>query len=170
MVTPYGVSRSTTSSLRPPMGGFGKRPAPKFRLFRKILYSLPSLRATTLIQALDALIPDRISTIVGIVVAHLMDTTSNDSSRLLANMVLRTISLTVSDAEGVGYLILQRGWRRAAEDIVERYRFRRRDLRPTLRTCYDMLGFWDRFAHRVDTSLGVGEMAGSRIIGCRTLP
>ena len=103
------------------------------------------LESDDLDPALDALIPDRISTIVGIVVA-LDGYDEQRFLRLLANMVLRTISLTVSDAEGIGYLILQRGWRRAAEDIVERYRFRRRDLRPTLRTCYDMLGFWDRFA------------------------
>ena len=94
--------------------------------------------------ALDALIPDCISTIVGIVIA--LD--GFDEQRFLGlidNMILRTNSLSVSDTEEIGRLILEREWRHAAADMVDRYKSGRRDLRPTLRTCHDMLEFWDRF-------------------------
>ena len=91
----------------------------------------------------DALIPDRISTIVGIV--NTLD--GYDEQRFLGlidNMILRTNSLTASDAEAIGRLILEREWGNAAVDMVERYKSGQRNLRPTLRACYDMLGFWDR--------------------------
>ena len=93
--------------------------------------------------AVDALIPDRIGTIVGIVAA--LD--GYDEQRflgLISNVLLRTRALTVSDAEAIGQLILERKWRQAAAKMVERYRFGRRDLRPALRKCYDIIGFWDR--------------------------
>ena len=93
--------------------------------------------------ALDALIPDCISTIVRIVIA--LD--GYDEQRFLGlvkEVILRTKSLTVSDAEGIGRLILEREWRHAAADMVERYKSGRRDLRPALLTCYDLFGFLDR--------------------------
>ena len=93
----------------------------------------------------DALIPDRISTIVGIV--NTLD--GYDEQRFLGlidNMILRTNSLTASDAEAIGRLILEREWGNAAVDMVERYKSGQRNLRPTLRACYDMLGLWDRLA------------------------
>ena len=93
--------------------------------------------------AVHALIPDRISAIVGIVAA--LD--GYDEQRflgLIGNLILRTRALTVSDAAAIGRLILEREWPHAAADMVERYRSGRRDLRPALHTCYDFIGFWDR--------------------------
>ena len=94
-------------------------------------------------RALDALIRDCISSIIGIVSA-LDGYDEQRFRRLISHMILRNKSLTVSDAEGIGRLILERQWRYAAADTVDRYKSGRRDVRPTLRTCYDLLGFWDR--------------------------
>ena len=101
------------------------------------------LESDELDPAVDALIPDRIATIVGIVAA-LGGYDEPRFRRLINNMILRTTSLPASDAEAIGRLVLDRGWRQAATDVVQRYRSGRQDLRPVLRTCYDMLGIWDR--------------------------
>ena len=93
--------------------------------------------------AVDALIPDRIGTIVGIIAA-LSGYHEQRFRRLINNMTLRTTSLPASDAEAIGRLVLDRGWRQAAADVVQRYRSGRQDLRPVLRTCHDVLGIWDR--------------------------
>ena len=93
---------------------------------------------------LDELMPDRISAVVGIV--SVLD--GYDERRFLGlidNMTLRTSSLTRSDAEAIGRLILEREWENAAADIVGRYETGRQDLRPALSTCYGMIGFWDRY-------------------------
>ena len=94
-------------------------------------------------QTVDALIPDRIGTTVGIVAA-LDGYDEQRFLRLIRNVMPRTRALTVSDAEAIGRLILEREWRQAAASMVERYTSDRRDLRPALRTCYDIIGFWDR--------------------------
>ena len=106
------------------------------------------LQTDDLDLALDALIPSRISTIVGIVAAL----EGYDEQRFLGlidNMMLGADSLTASEAEAIGHLILEREWQRAATDMVEQYRSGRRDLKPALRTCYDMLGFWNRWSLRL---------------------
>lgn len=93
---------------------------------------------------LDELMPDRIGAVVGIV--SVLD--GYDERRflgLIEDMTLRTSSLTRADAEAIGRLILEREWENAATDIVGRYKAGRRDLRPTLSTCYRMIGFWDRY-------------------------
>ena len=94
--------------------------------------------------AVDALIPDRIGTIVGIVAA-LDGYQEHRFLELLNSIVSQTTFLTASDAAAIGRLILDREWQRGAGDVVKRYRYGRQDLRPVLRTCHDMLGFWDQF-------------------------
>ena len=103
-------------------------------------------------RALDALIPDCISTIIGIVSA-LDGYDEQRFRRLISNLILRNKSLTACDAEGIGRLISERQWRYAAADTVDRYKSGRRDVRPTLRTTYDLLGFWDRW------TLGVTQVS-----------
>ncbi len=93
----------------------------------------------------DALIPDRIGAIVGIVTA-LYGYDEHRFLGLIGNVMQRTRALTASDAEAIGRLILEREWRQAAADMAERYRSGRQDLRPTLRACYDIVGFWNRLA------------------------
>lgn len=95
-------------------------------------------------RALDALIPDCISTIIGIVSA-LDGYDEQRFRRLISNMILRNKSLTVSDAEEIGRLILERQWRYAAADTVERYKSGRWDVGPILQTCDKLLGFWKRW-------------------------
>ena len=98
--------------------------------------------------SVDALIPDRIGNIVGIVAA-LGAYDERRFRRLINNMVSRTTLLPASHAEAIGRLVLDRGWRQAAADVVQRYRSGRQDLRPVLRACYDMLGIWDRLTLRL---------------------
>ena len=93
---------------------------------------------------LDALIPARSGAAVGIVSA-LSGYNEQRFLRWIDSVLLRTDSLAGSDAEAIGRLLVEREWRQAASDMVWRYRSGRPDLRPLLRTCYDMLGFWDRF-------------------------
>lgn len=95
-------------------------------------------------RVLDALIPDRISTVIGIVSA-LDEYDEQRFRRLISNMLSRNKSLTISDAEGIGRLILERQWRHAAADMVERYKSGRWDVRPTLQMCDELLGFWKRW-------------------------
>lgn len=95
-------------------------------------------------RAVDALIPDRIGTIIGVVSA--LD--GYDEQRflgLIGNVILRTGALPTRDAEAIGHLLLEREWRQAATRMVERYRDGRRDLKPTIRMCRDIIGFWDRW-------------------------
>ena len=69
---------------------------------------------------------------------------SSDSSELVGKVMLCTRALTASDAEAIGRLVLERQWRQAAADMVERYKAGRHDLKPALRMCYDIVGFWNR--------------------------
>ena len=102
------------------------------------------LESDELDRAVDALIPDRIGTIVGVVSA--LD--GYDEQRfmgLIGNVILRTRALPTRDAEVIGQLLLEREWRQATEHLVERYRGGRRDLEPALRICRDFIGVWDRW-------------------------
>ena len=94
-------------------------------------------------RAVDALIPDRISTIVGIVAA-LDGYPEQRFLRLINKLISRPNSLTASDGEAIGRILLEREWRHAAAHVVKRYESGRQDLRPVLRACDDMLGIWDR--------------------------
>ena len=94
---------------------------------------------------LDALIPKRISTAIRIVNA-LDRYDEQQFLRFIGRMMLRTTSLEFTDAEGIGHLVLERRWKDAAADLVARYESGRRDLKPTLRACYDMLHIWIRIS------------------------
>lgn len=92
---------------------------------------------------LDALIPKRAGTAVRIVTA--LDRYDQQRFlRLIENSISRTASLPTPDAEGIGRLVLERRWDGAAAALVARYRSGRRDLKPALRACCDMLDFWER--------------------------
>ncbi|MYE69750.1 MAG: hypothetical protein F4237_06860 [Gemmatimonadetes bacterium] len=93
--------------------------------------------------AVDALIADRIGTIVGIIAA-LHAYGEQRFLELVGNVMLCTRALSDSDAEAIGRLVLERQWWQAAADMVERYRAGRHDLRPALRMCYDIVGLWNR--------------------------
>ena len=95
-------------------------------------------------RTLDALIPDRVGTAVRIVAA-LGRYDQQKFLRLLRESTSRTTSLAISDAESIGRLVLKRGWKDVAADLVGQCKTGRRDLIPTLRACSDMLDFWDRF-------------------------
>lgn len=106
------------------------------------------LESDGLDPAVDALIPDRIAVIVGIVAA-LREYGEPRFRRLINSVVSRTTSLPASAAEAIGGLIFDRGWRHAATDVAHRYRSGRQDLQPVVRACYDMLGIWDRLTLRL---------------------
>ena len=103
------------------------------------------LEGDQLEQTLDALIPTRVGTALRIVRAL----AGYDQQRfllLLRKSTSRATSLGVSDAEGIGRLVLERRWDDVAANLVGQYRTGRRDLKPALRACCDMLGFWERIS------------------------
>ena len=94
-------------------------------------------------EAVDALIPNRLGTVVRIVAA-LPQYGEQQFLRLLRESTSRTVSLPSPVAEGIGTLVLKRRWQDVAEDLVGQYRTGRRDLKPALRRCRDLLDVWDR--------------------------
>lgn len=61
--------------------------------------------------------------------------------------------LTVNDAGFLGNLINTRGWSLTADSLAQMARQGREDLRPTLRECQGLLGFWTRLR------LGLGAVS-----------
>ena len=95
-------------------------------------------------QTLDALIPNRVGTAIRIVSA--LDRYDQQQFLcLLRKSTSRTTSLAISDAEGIGRLVLERRWEDVAADLVGQVKSGRRDLKLGLRACYDMLDWWERF-------------------------
>ena len=94
-------------------------------------------------QTLNALIPNRVGTAVRIVTA-LSPYDQQQFLRLLRKSTSRTTSLSIPDAEGIGRLVLERRWEVVAADLVGQFKSGRRDLKPALRACYDMLDWWER--------------------------
>ena len=97
-------------------------------------------------QTLDALIPNRAATAVRIVSA-LSRYDQQQFLRLLGTLMSRTTSLATTDAEGIGRLVLQRRWKDAAAYLLDQFKSGRRDLKPALRTCCDMVDWWDRLVY-----------------------
>ena len=95
-------------------------------------------------STLDALVPGRVGAVMRIV-ATLERYDEHGFLHLLESTMSRTTSLAASDAEGIGCLVLERRWEDVATDLVARYENGRRDLKPALRACYDMLDFWVRW-------------------------
>ena len=95
-------------------------------------------------QRLDTLLPNRVGTAVQIVTA-LGRYDQQKFLRLLRKLTSLTTSLTITDAEGIGHLVLERRWEDVAADLVGQFKSGRRDLSPALRACYDMLNWWERF-------------------------
>ena len=104
---------------------------------------------------LNGLIPDSLCTVVRIVSA-LDRYGENRFTCLIHDVIACSPSLSVADAEGIGRLMLSRQWKATAESMVDEYRSGRRDLKPTLRACCDMLGFWTRMSLDL-TPLSEGE-------------
>ena len=92
---------------------------------------------------LDTLVPNRVGTALRIVTA-LDRYDAQRFLRLIENSISRTTWLATPDAEGIGRLVLERRWEDVAAALVARYRSGRRDLKPALRACCDMLDFWER--------------------------
>jgi hypothetical protein len=59
--------------------------------------------------------------------------------------------LSIQDATALGQLIHHRRWSTVAEDLARLVREGREDLKPSLRECRDLLGFWTRMR------LGIGS-------------
>jgi hypothetical protein len=62
----------------------------------------------------------------------------------LRTLVTNLPSLTTSDAEAIGRLVLDRRWQNAADELVELTRTGRNDFGPALRVCHSMFGLWTR--------------------------
>ena len=92
---------------------------------------------------LDALIPTRAGIAVRIVAA-LSRYDQQRFLQLLGTLTSRTTSLATPDAESIGRLVLQRRWEDAAAYLLGQFKSGRRDLKPALCTCSDMLDRWDR--------------------------
>ena len=94
-------------------------------------------------RTLSALIPNRAGAAVRIVAA-LSHYDQQRFLQLLSTLTTRTTSLATPDAESIGRLVLQRRWEDVAAYLLGQFRSGRRDLKPALRTCSDMLDWWDR--------------------------
>ena len=94
-------------------------------------------------RTLSALIPNRAGAAVRIVAA-LSHYDQQRFLQLLSTLTTRTTSLATSDAESIGRLVLQRRWEDVAAYLLGRFKSGRRDLKCALRTCSDMLDWWDR--------------------------
>ena len=104
------------------------------------------LHADELDRRLDALIPDRVGTAVRLVTA-LSRYDQQRFLQLLGKSTSRTRSLPTPDAEAIGRLVLERRWADAVAYLFHQFRSGRRDLKPGLRACCDMLDWWDRFMY-----------------------
>ncbi len=101
--------------------------------------------ADALESILNGLFPDNLSTAIWIISA-LDRYDENRFIHLIHSMIADSFPLSVSDAERIGHLILNRQWKRTAENLVKQYQSGRKDLKPILRTCYDMLSRWTRIS------------------------
>ena len=97
-------------------------------------------------QTLDALIPNRAGTAVRIVYA-LSRYEQRRFLQLLKTLMSRTTSLITPDAEAIGRLVLERRWEDVAAFLLGQFKSGRWDLKPALRTCCDMVDWWERFIH-----------------------
>ena len=95
---------------------------------------------------LDALIPNRAGTAVRIVAA-LSRYDQQRFLQLLSTLTSRITSLATPDAESIGRLVLQRRWEDVAVYLLGQFKSGRRDLKPALRTSYDMFDWWDRLVY-----------------------
>ncbi|MCY4354372.1 MAG: effector-associated domain EAD1-containing protein [Truepera sp.] len=102
------------------------------------------LEADELERTLDALIPDRVGSAVRIVTA-LSQYDQQRFLQLLTKLTSRTMSLPTPDAKGIGRLVLERQWEDVAAYLLGQFKSGRRDLKPALRACCDMLDRWGRF-------------------------
>ena len=102
------------------------------------------LAADELETTLSRLIPGNLGSAVQI--ASTLDRYDENRFRcLIHDAIAGSPSVSVPDAEGIGYLILNREWKATAESMVEQYRSGRQDLKPALYVFCDMLDFWIRF-------------------------
>ena len=92
---------------------------------------------------LNALISGRIGTAVRIVAA-LDQYDQHRFSCLLQSAISGSRSLPVLDSEGIGRLVLERRWAKVADNLAERYRSGRCDLKPALCACLSPFGPWTR--------------------------
>ena len=102
------------------------------------------LESEELEQTLHALIPNDVGGLVRIVAA-LNRYDEQRFLRLLERLLSRTALVATADAEAFGRLVLERRWGDVTAELVDQYRSGRWDLKPALRACWDLLGFWDRF-------------------------
>ena len=93
---------------------------------------------------LNTLISGRIGTAVRIIAA-LDQYDQRGFSCLLQSAISGSRSLPVLDSEGIGRLVLERRWNKVADNLAERYRSGRRDLKPALRACLSLFGPWRGF-------------------------
>ncbi len=65
--------------------------------------------------------------------------------------------LTPLEAIGIGKFIHDNHWDRAADEVIRRAKFTRRDLLPTVHQLWNKVGMWDKFHFAVFTSEPVVE-------------
>ena len=93
---------------------------------------------------LDALIPGRVG--FGAQLIAVLDLFDEDQFlRWLQSVAARERSLSVSDAEASGRLVLNRRWAHAADELARLYRAGRGEFKPALRVCCSLLNLWTRF-------------------------
>ena len=97
---------------------------------------------------LDALIPTSVANAVRIVTA-LSRYDEQQFLQLLGRLMSRTMSLATPDAESIGRVVLQRRWKAVAAYLLGQLKSGRRDVKPSLRTCCDMVEWWDRLVYRL---------------------
>jgi hypothetical protein len=66
--------------------------------------------------------------------------------RLLGELAASRRAISISDAETLGRLMLERHWRRAVDDTIYHVRAGRDDLKPALRICHSMVEILTRWS------------------------
>lgn len=67
--------------------------------------------------------------------------------RWLGTAADRTRPMPPADAEAIGRLAVERRWQGVVDDLMGMLRWGRDDVRPALRTCISLVGFFDRFLY-----------------------
>ncbi|MHC5131837.1 GAP1-N1 domain-containing protein [Pseudomonas glycinis] len=95
---------------------------------------------------------------VGIRIQIIEELDHFDEQRFLnwiQDLIAQPKLLLHQDAEKIGYLILRNKWDSGLREILSKYRAHRTDLKPALRICSSMLGWFDRW--KLDISAVTAE-------------
>ena len=127
------------------------------------------LESDELEPTLNELIPSGVGNAVRIVAA-LNRYDEQRFLRLIEKLISRTMLASTPEAESIGRLVLRNRWEAAAAALVAQYKSGRLDVKPALRECYDMLGFWERVTLRLKPVLEREKWEGFQELATELYP